>query len=79
MSLFLGLKFGSIDLTVTVPVTCRGLFVCLFVFVLFYHNCSVLQLEFQNGDSNKGSFIVENTFCYPRFFVIPDVYANHPF
>ena len=62
MSLFLGLKFSSIDLTVTVPVTCRGLFVCLFVFVLFYHNCSVLQLEFRDDDSTKGSFVVEIVF-----------------
>ena len=59
MSLFLGLKFCSIDLSVTGPVTCREFFVCLF---LFYHNCSVLQLEFGDGDSIKGSFIDEVVF-----------------
>ena len=34
----------------------------------FYHNCSVIQLEVRHSDSTRGSFIVENTFCYPRFF-----------
>jgi hypothetical protein len=46
--------FNSISLvylSVTVPVPCS-----------FYHNCSVLQLEVRNGDSTKGSFIVENSF-----------------
>jgi hypothetical protein len=42
----------------------------------FYHNFFVLQLEVWHGDSTRGSFIVENSFCYPRFFVIPDEFAN---
>ena len=54
-----------IYLPVTVPVPCS-----------FYHNCSVIQLEVRDGDSPKSSFIVENRFCYPRFFVIPDEFAN---
>ena len=45
-------------LSVIVPVLCS-----------FYHNCSVLQLEVRHGDSTRGSFIVENSFCYPRFFL----------
>jgi hypothetical protein len=44
-----------------------------------YHNCSVLQLEVRHGDSTRGSFIVENSFCYPRVFIIPDEFANCPF
>jgi hypothetical protein len=43
------------------------------------HNCCVLQLEVRDGDSTRGSFIVENSFCYPRLFVIPDEFANFPF
>jgi hypothetical protein len=34
----------------------------------FYQNFSVVQLEVRDGDSIRGSFIVENSFCYPRFF-----------
>ena len=48
----------------------------------FYHNCSVIQLEVRHSDSTRGSLIVENTFCYPSFFVvvvIPDEFANCPF
>ena len=36
-------------------------------------------VEVRHGDSTRGSFIVENTFCYPRFFVIPGEFANCPF
>ena len=32
-----------------------------------------------HGDSPRGSFIVENSFCYPRFFIFPDEFANCPF
>jgi hypothetical protein len=49
-----------IYLSVTVSVPCS-----------FYHNCSVVQLEVRDGDSTSGSFIVENSFFYPRVFVIP--------
>jgi hypothetical protein len=55
--------FNSIPLiylSVPVPVPCS-----------FYHSCSVEQLEVRYGDSTRGSFIVENSFCYSRFFVIP--------
>jgi hypothetical protein len=43
------------------------------------HNFSVVQLEVRHGDSPTGSFIVEKSFCYPRFFVIPAEFANCPF
>ena len=32
-----------------------------------------------SGDSTRGSFILEKRFCYPRFFVIPDEFAECPF
>jgi hypothetical protein len=52
-----------------------GLFVCLFV-CLFYQNSSVVQLEIMHGESTRGSFIIEKSFCYPRFFVVPDEFAK---
>jgi hypothetical protein len=55
---FLGLQFCSIDLPVTVPVPCS-----------FYHNCSVVQLEIGDSNSTRGSFTVENSFCYPRILL----------
>ena len=33
----------------------------------------------RQGDSTRGSFIIEKSFCYPRLFVIPDEFANCPF
>ena len=72
--------FNSIPLvylSVAIPVPCS-----------FYHNCSVVQLEVSHGDSPRGSFIIENSFCYPSFlflffflffvfvYVIPDEFAN---
>jgi hypothetical protein len=63
--------FNSISLiyvSITVPVPCS-----------FYHNCSVVQLEFRHGDYYRASFIVEISFLNPRFFVIPDEFANCPF
>jgi hypothetical protein len=63
--------FNSIPLiylSVAVPVPCS-----------FYHNCSVVQIEVRHGDSPRGSFIVEDSFCYSRFFVIPDEFENCPF
>jgi hypothetical protein len=45
----------------------------------FYHNCSIVQLNVRHGDSTRGSFIVENSFCYHRTFVIPDEFTNCPF
>ena len=61
--------FNSISLiylSVIVPVPCS-----------FCHICSVVQLEVRYGDSTRGSVIVENNFCYPRIFVIPDEFANY--
>jgi hypothetical protein len=63
--------FNSIPLiyqSVAVPVPCS-----------FYQNCSVVQLEVRHGDSTRGSFIVENSVCYPRFFVFPGEFANCSF
>jgi hypothetical protein len=45
-------------LSVVVPVPCS-----------FYHNCSVVKLDVRHGNSPRGSFIVENSFCYPRFLL----------
>jgi hypothetical protein len=55
-------------LYVTIPEPCS-----------FYHNCSVVQLEVRDGDPTRGSLIVEKSFCYPRFFVIPDEFADCSF
>ena len=52
------------------------LLVCLFV---CYRNCSVVQLEVSDGDSPRSFFIVENSFHYPGFFVIPKELANGSF
>ena len=41
----------------------------------FYHYCSVIQLEVRDSDFSRSSFIVENSFCYPGFFVIADEIA----
>ena len=63
--------FNSIPLiylSVAVPLPCS-----------FYHNCSVVQLNVRYGDSTRGSFIVEKSLCYPRFFIIPDEFANCSF
>ena len=63
--------FSSIPLiylSVVVPVPCS-----------FSHNCSVVQLEVRDGDSTRVSFIVENSFCYSRFFGIPGKFANYLF
>ena len=54
--------FSSIPLiylSVTIQVPCN-----------FYHNCSVVQLEVRHGDFPRGSFIVEKSFCYPRFLLL---------
>jgi hypothetical protein len=62
---FLGLQFYSIDLPI-----------CHFTNTVFNHNFSVLQLKVGDCDSTRGSFIVENSFCYLRIFVILDEFAN---
>ena len=56
--------FNSIPLvylSVAMPVLCS-----------FYHDCSVLYLSVRHGDSTRGTFILEKSFCYPRVFVSPD-------
>jgi hypothetical protein len=45
----------------------------------WYHNCSTVQLEVRDGDSLRSSFIVENSFHYLSFFVIPNEFSNCPF
>ena len=57
-----------IYLSVSVPLPCS-----------FYHDCSVVHLEVTDGDSTRGSFIVEISFYYPSFFVILDEFANCSF
>jgi hypothetical protein len=55
-------------MSVIVPVPCS-----------LFHRYSEVQLEIKNGDSTICSLIVGNSFCYSRFFVIPDEFANYPF
>jgi len=51
--------FNSIPLVYpSVPIPCN-----------FYHYCSVNLLEFRCVDSPRSSFIVEDTFSYPGFFL----------
>jgi len=60
--------FNSIPLvylSVSVPIPCS-----------FYHYCSVILLEFRDSESPRSLFIVENSFSYAEFFVIPDEFAN---
>jgi hypothetical protein len=57
-----------IYLPVTVPVPCS-----------FYQYCSVVQLGVSNSDSTRISLIVENSFHYSGFFVIPNEFANCSF
>ena len=45
----------------------------------FYYYCSVIEFEVRDGDSARSSFIVENSFGYPGFFVIPDKFGNWKF
>jgi hypothetical protein len=44
----------------------------------FYHNFSVV-LEDRDGGSPRNSFIDENSFKYPGFFVISDEFGNSSF
>ena len=50
-------------------------FFFVFVFVFYYYNCSVIQVEVRKGGSTRISFIVENSFHYPSFFVIPKEFS----
>jgi hypothetical protein len=45
----------------------------------FYHAVSVVQLEVRDGNSPICSFIVENIFLYPGFFVISNEFENCSF
>jgi hypothetical protein len=36
-------------------------------------------LEVRHGDSTRGSFILQKSFCYPKCFVIPDEFGDYPF
>jgi len=65
---FLGLQFYSIDLPA-----------CLCTNTSFYHYCPIMQLEVRDGDSPRSSFIVEDSFRYFGFFVIPNEFVNCPF
>jgi hypothetical protein len=42
----------------------------------FSINSSVVLLEVRDGESTRDFFIVENSSCYPSFFVTPDEFAN---
>ena len=44
--------------------------------VFFFNYFSVVQAEVRNADSPRISFIVENIFLYPVFFVILDEFEN---
>jgi hypothetical protein len=59
-----------INLPVSVPTPC---------IFFFNYSRSVVQLEVSDGDSPRGSFIVENDFCYPGFFFIPEEVENCSF
>jgi len=45
----------------------------------FYDYCSVILLEVRDGDSARSSFIAEDSFSYPGFFVIANKFANCSF
>jgi len=62
---FLGLQFYSIDLSV----------VLVSIQYSFYHYFSVIQLEVRDGDSPRNSCIVEDSFHYPGFSVIPNEFS----
>ena len=47
------------NLSASIPVPCG-----------FYHYCSVVQLEFRDGDSSRGSFIVQDCFSCPGLFAL---------
>jgi hypothetical protein len=47
--------------------------------LFFDHYCSVIQLEDRDADSPRSSFIVENSFHYPVFFVMPNEFSNCSF
>lgn len=46
------------------------------VIAALHNYCSVIQLEVRHGGSPRCSFIVENSFCYPGFFVIPNEFVD---
>jgi hypothetical protein len=42
----------------------------------FDHYYFVLELEVRDGDSLRSSLIVEKSFNYPVFFVVPNEFEN---
>jgi hypothetical protein len=62
-------RFGFFDkLSASLPILCG-----------FYYYCSVVQLVVSDSDSPRSPLIVEKSFQYPEFFVIPDEYENFSF
>jgi hypothetical protein len=55
-------------LSVSVPMPCR-----------FYHYCSIVLLEVRDGDSPIRSFLVENSYDYSGFLVIPNKFESCSF
>jgi hypothetical protein len=45
----------------------------------FYYCCSVVQLEIGDGDTSRSSFIVQDCFSYPGFFVFLNEVENGSF
>jgi hypothetical protein len=62
----------------------QDLLVCFILFtiiiiIIINHYGSVTQLEVRNGDSCRGSFIVQDCFDSPGFFVFPYEFENCSF
>jgi hypothetical protein len=69
---FLDLQFYSTDLPAC---HCTNTMQGFFLFFFFNHYCSLVQLEVRDGNSLSHSFIIENSFHYSGFFVIPNEFA----
>jgi hypothetical protein len=57
-----------INLSVSIPIPCS-----------FYYYYSVVQLEVWDSDTSRRSFIVQDCFSYPGFFVFPYEVENCSF
>ena len=55
-------------MSVSVPIPCN-----------FYHYCSVVEVEFRDGDSPSHSFIVKSCFLYFGFLAFLDEFQNCSF
>jgi hypothetical protein len=42
----------------------------------FHRKLDIVQFKVRSSDSTRSSFIVENSFCYPRFFVTSDEFED---